>query len=925
MGISFLNHHCNSKFNFQETKENTMLKQFKLLFTISFFMLSAQVLAAQPTAAQMDQFRSLPESQQKALASQYGIDLDDLNGVDDQRQTRPLSTESTIRPRMTEKELAERELTALEKELEEQEEESGLPMFGYDLFAGEPTTTVPLSDLPVPNDYILGVGDEIVIKVFGKDKGSYKLMVHRDGTIDIPKLGPLNVRGLTYQQVKEELEKQIKRRMIGVDVTIRLGKLKTIQVFVLGAAYKPGAYTLSSMSTLTQAIKAAGGIAMIGSMREIEIKRRGEENRKIDLYDLLISGDISSDTFLRQGDVVFIPVKQKIVSIDGFVKRPAIYELKDEKNSKQVMVLAGGLNVNARPNLRVSRQTETGFAIFDVKNESQDKFKIKNGDEIFVDKASDLYSNAVYLGGSVNYPGPYPWVEGLRISNLIQSIDVDLSKDVDLDNGLIVREVGVDREIKILHFNLLDALSNPESALNLKLSREDKILILNKDSVMSEISHVRQRIKEEKVVEEKYSSQSDSPNSVKNDSLDSINDKSLTNSNFNKSQIELDNKEVEDELSVSELGEKTEQASKAQEMRTEILKPLIAELKSQATHDSEVQIVDIRGAVKFPGVYPLFEDADIKTLISLAGGLKEASYLQNAEMSRFTSINGREQLKYIDIDLNAVLQGNRNANLKLQSKDRIQIFTRPEWREDYKITLSGEVRFPGTYNFNRGETMLDVIKRAGGLTEYAYAQGAIFSRESLRLIEDQQLKFLHRQLQEEVATLSFRQQSSTNPVSGPNSQDAMQTIDSLGQATALGRMSINLDKILMADKDQNINLENEDKLHIPPLRKVISVIGHVQFPTSHIYEPGKTLEDYLNLSGGAKMQADDDRVYVIRANGSVYVPNESFWFFREDPTLKPGDTIVMPIDTMYMDTLTAWTSGTQILYQLGVAWSAIKN
>ncbi|MCG6202536.1 SLBB domain-containing protein [Psychromonas antarctica] len=842
----------------------------RLFSALALLVLSANTLAVTPTAAQIQQFKALPGSQQKALASQYGVNVDAVTAPQVENNA-PLSTEPTIEPRST----------------TDKKSESGLQMFGYDLFAGEPMSLTPLNDLPVPNNYLLGVGDELQVKIFGKKTENYDLVINRDGTIYIPELGPFQARGLTYQQARKEITALIKRSMIGVETSISLGKLKTIQVFVLGAAYKPGSYIISALSTVTQAIKAAGGINTLGSLREIEIKRDHKTIKKIDLYDLLIAGDTSLDISLKQGDVVFVPIKQRAVSINGFVKRAAIYELKDEKNIASVIALAGGLKDKAYPSVQVTRTTKIGRDIynFDLEDKhSSEAFIVKNGDELNIGEVTNLYRNAVTLSGAVVNPSVYQWYADLTVSDLITSIKLDLNKDADLNNALLVREVGLAHNIKVIYFDLLAAVSNPKSRLDIKLYEHDQIIVLNKDT--------------------------------------GIANKSDGKSNLSK---QIDNTEVNNELVISDLDDKSKQQSSAQTFRAELLKPIIAQLKAQSDFEHPVQIVDVRGAVKFPGVYPLFENADLQTLINLAGGLKEASYLTAGELSRMQLVAGKSHINYQTIDIAAAMKGTANANIKLESKDRVHIFTKPEWREDYKVRLSGEVKFPGTYSFNRGETLYDVIQRAGGLTEYAYPKGAVFARESLRKIEEKQLAFLHRQLREEVSSLAFRRQSSSNPIQSNSAQGALDTVEQLGVAEAVGRMSINLDKILLHDDTQNINLENQDSLHIPPLRKVISVIGHVQFPTAHIFEKDKSVDDYLALSGGPKKQADTDRVYVIRANGSVFVPNQSFWFSRQEQPLMPGDTIVMPMDTDYMDTLTSLTSATQIMYQLGVAWSAIQN
>ena len=849
-----------------------MSNLYRLFSVLMLFIVSTNVLADTPSAAQIQQFKALPATQQNALAEQYGVNLNAI--------TETNSSEEVVSNNKTE---IEPRTVATKK----QKTQSGLQMFGYDIFAGEPMSLTPLNDLPVPNDYLLGVGDELKVKVFGKKTESYSLIINREGDVYIPELGPFQLRGLTYQQAREDISAFIKRSMIGVETTISLGKLKTIQVFVLGAVYKPSSYVISSLSTVTQALKAAGGIDSLGSLRTIHVKRNQKVIKTIDLYDLLISGDTSLDISLKQGDVVFVPIKKKSISIDGFVKRPAIYELKNEKTIESVIELAGGLKAKAFPSVQVTRATIEGRDLYHLSLNSKQKnskFTVKNGDELVIGRVTKLYNNAVTLSGAVTEQRAYQWSSNLTVSDLISSIKFGLNKDVDLKNALLIREVGLEHHIKVMHFDLLAAISNPKSKLDIKLHENDQVIVLNKDTGIAE-------------------------------KLDA-------KSNLSK---KINNSEVTGKLAISKLDDRTNQQNSALSFRTNLLKGVIAQLKAQADFEHPVQIVEIRGAVKFPGTYPLFENANIQSLINLAGGLKEASYLTEGELSRLELVNGVMRLNYKPIDIANAMKGDAAANVKLNSKDSIQIFTKPEWRNDYTVKLSGEVRFPGTYSFNRGETLFDVIQRAGGLTTYAYPQGAVFTRESVRIKEQEHLKYLQQQLKQEVSNLSFRRQSSSNPLQSTDAESATEVIDKLGSTQALGRMSINLDKIIQQDQAQNINLESQDALYIPPLRKVISVIGQVQFPTAHIYEENKTVDDYLSLSGGAKKQADTDRVYVIRANGSVFVPNQSFWFSRRTEKLMPGDTIVMPLDTDYMDTLTAFTSATQIMYQLGVAWSAIKD
>ncbi|MBF4302243.1 SLBB domain-containing protein, partial [Vibrio anguillarum] len=236
----------------------------------------------------------------------------------------------------------------------------------------------------------------------------------------------------------------------------------------------------------------------------------------------------------------------------------------------------------------------------------------------------------------------------------------------------------------------------------------------------------------------------------------------------------------------------------------------------------------------------------------------------------------------------------------------------------------GEVKFPGTYTFARGETLSDVIARAGGFTRFAYPAGAVFSRESLKRQEQERLKLLNVQLKQEIASLALRRQSSSaSYTTSPN--DAMAIAEELEKTEALGRLVIDLKQAVAGDSTNNIMLESGDKLYVPALQPILSVMGEVQFASNHTYRPGMSIEDYISAAGGTKKQADTDRIYVIRADGSVMLPNNSFWFSRKSKPLEPSDTIVVPIDTDYLDGLSTLTSATQILYQIGVAWSAIKD
>ena len=356
--------------------------------------------------------------------------------------------------------------------------------------------------------------------------------------------------------------------------------------------------------------------------------------------------------------------------------------------------------------------------------------------------------------------------------------------------------------------------------------------------------------------------------------------------------------------------------------RESLLKPIIERLKAQASLDEQAKIIEITGAVKYPGVYPLTENSSFEKLIAAAGGFAEQAFLYSAELSRSEKIKQDFVVQHYAFSPNEILSG--QDKLDIQAQDHIVIKTQPNWQRGNSIELQGEVVFPGTYTFQRGETIQDLIERAGGLTQFAYAQGAVFSRESLRRQEEERLKLLNLQLKQEIGNLALRRQNSSATYT-TSPAEAMTIADELASTEAIGRLVINLTKALAGNSDADIIVEKGDKLYVPARQPIISVMGEVQFSSNHTFTPGMTIDDYISSAGGTKKQADTDRVYVVRADGSVMLPNNSFWFSRKSSPLEPGDTIIVPLDTDYLDGLSTLTSATQILYQIGVAWSAVKD
>lgn len=220
--------------------------------------------------------------------------------------------------------------------------------------------------------------------MYGKENASYKLKVNRDGSVEFPKLGPINVAGQTFEQVSAMLQQRISEQFIGVESAIGMGALRTMQIFVMGDAYQPGAYNVNALTTVTQALQIAGGVDTVGSLRKIQVKRGGQVVQNVDLYKMLIWGDTSQDIRLRAGDTIFIPAKGTGVIIDGLVKRPAIYELSGTAALSKVMEVAGGLKAEALREVSLTRRGQDGVQVFNLNlaNGHDSGFMVRDGDHI---------------------------------------------------------------------------------------------------------------------------------------------------------------------------------------------------------------------------------------------------------------------------------------------------------------------------------------------------------------------------------------------------------------------------------------------------------------------------------------------------------------------------------------------------------------
>ncbi len=869
----------------------------KLLAVVAISILSSTSgFAFTPTADQIAQFQRLPKAQQEQLARQYGVDISVITGASaSNAQSQVSQVAQPIRTTAVQTKSSQVTSAAAADRLEP---------FGYDVLSGTPLDYTPVDDLPVPNDYVMAPGDEVQIQLYGTVTQKMSLIIDREGNINFAKYGPVAVAGETFGKMREHISSFVKQKAIGANVVVSMGTLRTMQVFIVGEVEQPGAYNVNGLTSIMQALVASGGIKHNGSLRKVQLKRKGKVVSTLDLYDLLIYGDSSGDVRLLAGDTLFVPTKKSNVTIQGQILRPAIYELKGKTTLGRLLATAGGATPNAYlSKVSVRRPTLVGVEQFTLNlAESKDKrFVVKSGDSVTIAKSSTNLKNAIAVRGEVIRQGALNFTDGMRVNDVITSIQDDLKPNADLNFALIVREKNQLREISVLQFNLGNAISNPGSADNILLNESDQLFVFD-NGVELNYWYNQQ-------VNRKAQAKS-SPKERSSESLDNETGAIIFNDDVTKLRVQS-----EDAVSKAEYVQ--------QSSREQLLTPIIERLKAQSNFEHPAQLVTITGAVKFPGTYPFAVNQNIKQLIQAAGGLTERAYIKRAVVTRNIGSNDNYTNKHYPFSLERAMNG-EDGLMDLQAQDSVMIKTQPNWQRDMIIELQGEVMFPGTYTFERGETLEDIIERAGGLTQFAYAEGSVFSRERLKRQEQERLRLLNVQLKQEIAGLALRRQSSSASYTSSPSE-AMQVADELSNTQAMGRLVIDLVDAIKGDSSANIMLEKGDKLYVPAVNPTISIMGEVQFASNHTFRPEMSVEQYLTAAGGTKKQADTDRIYIVRADGSVMLPNNSYWFSRKEKPLQPGDTIIVPIDTDYLDGLSTLTSATQILYQIGVAWSAVKN
>ena len=648
-------------------------------------------------------------------------------------------------------------------------------LFGYDFFKNPSISFTPNLNLATPTNYQLGPGDELLIDIWGASENNYRKKVTKEGAIRIEGIGPIYVSGLSIEKATTKIISYLKKIYNGIGAAnnsynkvyaeVSLAGVRTVQVSMIGEVKVPGSYSLNALSTVLNALYAAGGPTENGSFRNIKVIRGGKEFSQFDIYQYLLKGSQKGNIFLQDQDIIYVETYRSKIEVTGEVKRSGIYELKQDENIQDLITYFSGFTSSAyKERLLIERVNGKEKVVSEVLLEQQKDFAMQDGDKLIVGKINDRYSNKVSIEGAVYRPGNYELTKDLTVSGLLGKAS-GIKENAFLERGLIYREIN-EVEQEVVSFSVKEILENKAE---ITLQREDRVYIFDKTTL------------------------------------------------------------------------------------------------------KEAANVSINGAINAPQSIPFVENMTVEDFVAISGGYKDGADTSVIDVFRRLNDGNFETISQDIRYAGSSTLENKNERLYLQPFDIVSVRYEKGYSIQIKVSLKGEVSYPGEYAITtKDERISDLIDKAGGLSPYAYIQGATLYRKK---------SDIEKKLQDELLeTIS--------------ENDSLVEIDNQESF----KIGINLAEILKEGgkgSSYDLILEKGDELFIPSQRQTVEIQGEVLLPSMVRFEKSKTLKSYIDKSGGYSEFAKSDDVYVIYANGDIKA-TKSFLFFKKYPKLEPGAVILVP-------------------------------
>jgi protein involved in polysaccharide export with SLBB domain len=780
-------------------------------------------------------------------------------------------------------------------------------------------------DMPVGTDYVLGPGDGVSISLFGGISQRIRRVVDREGRLSLPEVGGVEVAGKTLGDVQQLVQSVLRTEYRDIQADVSIARLRSVRVYVVGDAESPGAYDVSSLSTPLNAVFEAGGPTSGGSLRIIEHYRGKQLLQKVDVYDLLLHGVNGDVQRLEAGDTIKVPPLGPEVTVQGMVRRPAVYELNGEMSLAQVLEIAGGvLPTGTLRHVDVERleaHTEKTMLRLDIpeSNNAADvtkalqDFQIQDGDKIQISPIVPYADKTVYLDGYVFHPGKFAYRDGMRVTDLVATYR-DILPEPYKQHAEIIRLKSPDNTPEVLAFNLGDALDGKDQ--DLVLQPFDTVRIFGRfdfedppvvtvtgevrdpgDHVTNGVAHLRDAI---------YLA----GNVTADAQLDDV-------QIFRKTQDGM----------LRVISVNLGNALQGDAKDDIVLEPRDRIIVHKSLAKLDPATVTIEGEVARPGKYPLGHDMTAASLVQFAGGLTRGAYSAEADLTSYMVQDGKKVVSdHTTVQIAKALEGDPDTDVRLHDGDVLTIRQLAGWNDlGATITVKGEVMHPGTYGIQEGERLSSIIQRAGGFRADSYPYAAVFQRVQVRELQEQNRSDLIRRVKGEEGELKAEVGADEELKQAALVQYET-TLEKLENTPPPGRLVVHISKDVKrwANTSVDVQVRAGDEIFIPKRSNMVIVDGAVYNPTGLTFKPGKSAGWYLSQAGGPTQLANRKAVFVVRGDGSVVGGSGGLFSGGVDKAiLQPGDMVVVPerpiaISRKLQNTVMA----AQILTALGVAAQA---
>ena len=750
--------------------------------------------------------------------------------------------------------------------------------FGYDFFTKTPSSYAPLIDLPIPNTYQINPGDILEIMTVGADQLKRQLRVSLNGVLQMPVIGDVQIAGLTLEQVNKKVNEIYSKTSLGTEVIISMRDLQPFQVYVLGAAKNPGAYTVNPLTTASNLLILSGGVEDYGSLRNMQIKR-GDETYPYDFYEQLIFGDRSGDRMLRPGDTVFIPPAINFVEVKGKVNRPLTYEIKKSDTVRDILMFAQEALFDAdmdRLVINYIDENQITNKQITVTDEFEDVTKILSMD--IRGKGLETNLNPVVVGPVKQ--NDFIYSENIKLDDLIKKLE--FADNVYPFFGVVMNDVG---NFNLSPFSLTDPATyknievKPNSVIRFFANEDIKIFNELLEESVDELDNIENRLLKSffDVVSVESSLETDSLLPTKPQTSNAL--KREIEKRFNESFIEdsvqsrLQSQIVGEDALEDYKNQRELEQRKMADASTKLLKYEFFLTNPEIFKLVKSHAVKVEGEFTRNGLLPVFGEVAIGKIIEFIGG-----YTPMAEKDMVEYIDLSNDISVLSPENNYILKNPINASLTVPSISSKYV----------KVKVIGEVNNPGEYTLLPGTTLDELYRRSGGLKSTASEKSIFLSRASVKRAEKEALENSKKKLLDGI----FFSLTNANSAQSSGSVGELVSIFNLADQTEpIGRIVGDLSPDSKTSRE--LILEQDDEIYVFNKPQIISVIGEVNSSSTMIFQDKKNLKYYIDSTGGYTKYANKGEVYVISSDGTAR-PISGNYFSTEFYKLAPGDTIVVP-------------------------------